>query len=210
MKVYIDGENCRKGLTRVLKGEGVITNPRQMESYRVTDLLKDILGVEDLEINYYASVIKLPNGYSPSAEVMNHVNQIRAYNRKWVPALQNQGISYTKAGTLKVRSSKECRNCGEVQDVLQEKGVDVRIASDMLEAAYSGGEDTMALLSSDTDLCPAIHKIQAKGIQVIYIGFADSINRAVSAVADQTITISIPKTVKYLSEEESEDSSEKE
>lgn len=206
MKVYIDGENCRKGLTRVLKEEGAITNPRHMESYRLTDLLKDILGVEELEINYYASVIKLPYGYTPSEEVMNHVERIKAYNRKWVPALQAQDITYTKAGTLKVRSSKECRSCGEVQDILQEKGVDVRIATDMLEAAYSGNEKSLALLSSDTDLCPAIHKIKAKGTKVIYIGFADSINRAVSAVADQTITISIPKTVKYLSEEDSDNS----
>ncbi len=197
MKVYIDGENCRKGLTRVLQDAGDISSARDMETYRLRELLIDILGIEDFSVSYYASEIRMPNGYNPSSDVEQHVRKIREYTRKWVPVLRQQNIEYIKAGYLKVKSTKECRNCHTTQDVLQEKGVDVRIATDMLEDAYTQAQDIIVIMSSDTDLCPALHKIKKHGAKVIYIAFADSINRAVSAVAHQTLTVSIPKVRKY-------------
>lgn len=129
-----------------------------MTSYRLRDLLSDVLETTEFEINYYSSEIRLPNGYQPSEDVMQHVTTIREYTRKWVPTLKAQNITYVKAGYLKVKPAKECRNCHVSQDVLQEKGVDVRLATDMLEDAHSGQQNTIILLSSDTDLCPALHK----------------------------------------------------
>jgi uncharacterized LabA/DUF88 family protein len=49
-----------------------------------------------------------------------------------------------------------------------EKGVDVNIAVDMLVAAYENLCDRIILISSDTDLLPAIDK----GIIVEYVGFS--------------------------------------
>jgi hypothetical protein len=92
MKVYIDGENCRKGLSRILKDAGNIAGSREMNTYRLRDLLSDILAMNDLEINYYASEIRMPNGYQPSGEVLAHVEKIREYTRKWVPELKQQRI----------------------------------------------------------------------------------------------------------------------
>jgi hypothetical protein len=58
MQVYIDGENCRKGLVRVLRDAGLIHNSREMTTYRLRDLLTDILDTDgELVINYYASKI---------------------------------------------------------------------------------------------------------------------------------------------------------
>lgn len=56
--------------------------------------------------------------------------------------------------------------------VYHEKGVDVQIAVDMLEAAYENTCDRIALVSSDTDLAPAIKKAQQRGKTVEYIGFS--------------------------------------
>ena len=53
-----------------------------------------------------------------------------------------------------------------------EKGVDVQIAVDMLVAAYENLADRIILISSDTDLAPAIKKIREKGKTVEYIGFS--------------------------------------
>ena len=198
MKVYIDGENCRKSLTSILKSTGDIANTRDMQAFRIRELLTDVLGVDEFAINYYSSEIRLPTGYQPSPAVMQHVKSIREYSRKWVPSLNVQDIQYVKAGYLKVKSTKECRNCHTTQEVLQEKGVDVRLATDMLEDAYTHAQSTIVVMSSDTDLCPALHKIKAHGAKVVYIGFADSINRAVSAAANQTLTVSIPNVQKYF------------
>ncbi|MEX2014452.1 MAG: NYN domain-containing protein [Candidatus Saccharimonadales bacterium] len=198
MKVYIDGENCRKGLARVLSDQGLIKNERTLINYRLRDLLEDVLASEGIEICYYASKIKLPQGYTPSKAVLNHINVIRQYSRKWIPHLSSQGIEYIKAGSLKVKSSKKCANCGKTQDILQEKGVDVRIAIDALDDVYSKNKKHVVIMSSDTDLCPAMHRIQSYNAHVTYVCFADAPNRAIAAVADETVTISISKARKYL------------
>ena len=53
-----------------------------------------------------------------------------------------------------------------------EKGVDVQLAVDLLVGAYENSYDTAILLSSDTDLIPAIKKVKELGKAVEYIGFA--------------------------------------
>jgi len=53
-----------------------------------------------------------------------------------------------------------------------EKGVDVKIAVDLLVGAYENLYDTAILVSSDTDLIPAIEKVRALGKKVKYIGFS--------------------------------------
>jgi uncharacterized LabA/DUF88 family protein len=57
-------------------------------------------------------------------------------------------------------------------DVYHEKGVDVQIAVDMMEAAYEDLCDRIIIISSDTDLAPAIAKARAKGKIVEYVGFS--------------------------------------
>ena len=56
--------------------------------------------------------------------------------------------------------------------VYHEKGVDVKIAVDLLVGAYENMYDTAILISSDTDLIPAIQKIKHLGKEIEYIGFS--------------------------------------
>jgi len=56
--------------------------------------------------------------------------------------------------------------------VYHEKGVDVHIAVDMLIASYENKADRIILVSSDTDLEPAIEKAKAKRKIVEYVGFS--------------------------------------
>lgn len=53
-----------------------------------------------------------------------------------------------------------------------EKGVDVKIAVDVLVGAYEDLYDVAIILSSDTDLIPVIQKVRHLGKQVEYVGFA--------------------------------------
>ena len=53
-----------------------------------------------------------------------------------------------------------------------EKGVDVHLAVDMLVAAYENSVDRIIVVSSDTDLEPAIRKAKEKGKIVEFIGFS--------------------------------------
>lgn len=57
-------------------------------------------------------------------------------------------------------------------NVFHEKGVDVNIAVEMLVAAYENLCDRIILVSSDTDLIPAVNKAKEKGKIVEYVGFS--------------------------------------
>ncbi len=52
-----------------------------------------------------------------------------------------------------------------------EKGVDVQLAVDILAGAYEDLYDIALIISSDTDLIPAIKKAQKLGKHIEYVGF---------------------------------------
>jgi uncharacterized LabA/DUF88 family protein len=55
---------------------------------------------------------------------------------------------------------------------IREKGVDVKIAIDLIVGAIEDTYDTAVVASSDTDLIPAIKYVISKGKKVEYAGFA--------------------------------------
>jgi len=57
-------------------------------------------------------------------------------------------------------------------DRYQEKGVDVKMALDILAGAYENLYDEVCLVSSDTDLLPVVKKVREMGKVVEYIGFS--------------------------------------
>ncbi|MFA4831717.1 MAG: NYN domain-containing protein [Patescibacteria group bacterium] len=57
-------------------------------------------------------------------------------------------------------------------DGYHEKGVDVQIAVDLLVGAYEDLYDTAILVSSDTDLIPALAKAREMKKKIEYIGFS--------------------------------------
>ena len=61
-----------------------------------------------------------------------------------------------------------------------EKGVDVQIAVDIVRGAIKSEYDICFLISSDTDLLPAIQTAREEGKKVIYVGFENFISRALS------------------------------
>lgn len=58
------------------------------------------------------------------------------------------------------------------EGVYHEKGVDVRIAVDLVAGAYEDQYDTAILVSSDSDLLPALEKVRSKKKKIIYVGFS--------------------------------------
>jgi uncharacterized LabA/DUF88 family protein len=102
-----------------------------------------------------------------------------------VPYLISQNVNYVKAGSLKVRDGKICSNCGSSTKVLLEKGVDVRLAVDLVDSFSKG--DEVFLLSSDTDLVPAIERAVKKGVKVVYVAFDRQAVKLISKKATSTI-----------------------
>ena len=69
-------------------------------------------------------------------------------------------------------------------DRYHEKGVDVLMATDLLCGAYEDLYDTAILVSSDTDLIPAIQKVRSKGKKVEYVGFSHKPSMGLIAHSD--------------------------
>ncbi len=73
--------------------------------------------------------------------------------------------------------------------VFKEKGVDVKIAVDMVVAACDKTATEIILASSDSDLQPAIQETRERGIKCAYLGFETQPNKGISYTTNRTILI---------------------
>lgn len=64
-----------------------------------------------------------------------------------------------------------CPECGADMRGTEEKGVDTRLAADLVSLAWEGAYDIAILISADQDFVPAAEYLQNKGIKVIHGGF---------------------------------------
>ncbi len=104
--VFIDGENFRQRVAELLHDQGVIADKNIYFSLDVRGLIEDTLGINGVEINYYASEIKTSKGYTLSPKIRKRINRIKENSRRWVAMLKSQHINYIKAGNLKVKEGK--------------------------------------------------------------------------------------------------------
>ena len=64
-----------------------------------------------------------------------------------------------------------CTECGADMRGTEEKGVDVRMATDMIKLAWEDNYDIAVLVSSDRDFVPVAEFLETKGIKVIHGAF---------------------------------------
>ncbi len=67
--------------------------------------------------------------------------------------------------------TKNCHKCGHDMRGTEEKGIDTRIAIDLVSLAWEKAYDIAVLVSADQDFVPAAEYLQNKGIKVIHGGF---------------------------------------
>ena len=110
---------------------------------------------------YYIGAIRTKEGNPKSFELWKN-------QRKLIGQLKKAGFEIGFGHMLKT-------------DRYHEKGVDVLMAVDLLVGAYEDLYDTAILVSSDTDLIPALDKAREKGKKIEYIGFSHSPSYALIA-----------------------------
>ncbi|MBI3638163.1 NYN domain-containing protein [Candidatus Wolfebacteria bacterium] len=111
------------------------------------------------EIHYYVGQVKrLNNGNSNDVQKSE---QMYAAQQRLAGYLQKEKI-FIKYGKL----LREPNPSG----VYHEKGVDVQIAVEMIRFALQKKYDIAYLISSDSDLIPAVKEVRALGKEVVYIG----------------------------------------
>lgn len=144
--IYIDGSN----LYHKLKDLSIPSTSRFGYKELCSWLARDRIVVSS---RYYIGVVR-------AKENDEKGQRLRREQQKLFSHLTKEGLTI-KRGYLMSAGG-----------VYHEKGVDVQIAVDMLIGAYEDMYDTAILISSDTDLIPAIGKIKYMGKGIEYIGFA--------------------------------------
>lgn len=144
--IYIDGSNLYHKLKDISVPNTTYFNYKEFCSWLARDR-------EIISLRYYVGVVR-------AKEEDKRGQRLRQQQQKLFAHLTKQGFTI-KRGYLM-----------SADGVYHEKGVDVQIAVDMLVGAYENFYDTAILLSSDTDIIPAIRKIKYMGKGIEYIGFS--------------------------------------
>jgi uncharacterized LabA/DUF88 family protein len=90
-----------------------------------------------------------------------------AYQRRrgFLSALEYRPYVQLTLGKLHT-ATERCPNCGQSYEVLRQKGVDVRLAVDMIRFAQNNIYDVAIVVSTDGDLADAVRLIKDMGKQV--------------------------------------------
>lgn len=186
MRTFIDGENFRHRVVNVLLDAGLIGTSEQPFEFDMRTLINGAVGQPVQEINYYTSHVQVPS-FEISEELRERIKSIKQTSEYWSAGLAKRQIQVIEGGNLKVHTSARCMHCHKTTQVLQEKGVDVRLATDIVLAATLEEIDEIIVASSDTDMLPALDVAKRANTKIVYLHFEDDLNHAIAAMADGTI-----------------------
>lgn len=181
--IYIDGENFLHRVEEVLKDTKTIVKKEDITQLNVLELFKQILPeYKSPEIRYYGTRVRI--GDADDKEILKHAQTIVESQRRLKRSLTDQGVIFITAGSLKVREV-HCNNCKKTTLVFKEKGVDVRIAVDIIQDARPGVKQV--IVSSDSDLLPALKVARySKKSKLIYVHHAEQPNFAMIKVSNES------------------------
>lgn len=193
MIVYLDGENVVHQLVDVLRRLGKVGSREDILHLDLRTFLQTLLHADQLTIRYYTTSLRLvrtdPILEQRSREMMH-------WSERWNNSLVLQDIDIIKAGRLKVRDGDMCPKCGDKEAVFREKGVDVRLAVDLLVDVTN--DKDLVIWSSDADLIPAIQVAKRQGARVKNIAHECLINWAVAKQSGEWQTYNDEQLIKLF------------
>ncbi|HBB02766.1 MAG: hypothetical protein US89_C0009G0052 [Candidatus Peregrinibacteria bacterium GW2011_GWF2_38_29] len=107
-----------------------------------------------------------------------HINfNFKKFVNYFVKDRKLEGVGYYIGQIRPIDNNKKSQRLHRFQqigNIFTEKGVDVRIAIDLVEGAYENRYDKAILISSDGDLAPAIEMVKRKNKAVEIVSFKDN------------------------------------
>ncbi len=143
----------------------------------------------DRKIFYISKLIKHEETKEKSEELI--LKQRNLKNN-----LEKQGFEIIFAGRVRANIGR-CPK-GHETLVFREKGVDVKIAVDMITFACDKKLKTAIIASSDSDLQPAIKELEKREIERIYLGFENMPNKGLTFTTNRTILIRNSEVLEFL------------
>ena len=169
--VFIDGSNFYYKLKELTAAKAETLKLLEFNYRTFTEkLVKDHTLIET---RYYIGAIKKQNGPTKEKSEKMYANQQRL-----IAKLQQQNIPVI-LGNLIQHPDKS----------FHEKGVDIRIAVEMIRFAIENRYDTAYLLSSDTDLVPAVEEVRLLKKRVVYVGISKGQSFGLTKTSNETILL---------------------
>lgn len=176
----IDGENLKGKIKAVFK-EAKKDRPVWHEYDFKALFAKALSGIViDRSAFYFAKIREHEESIEKSKQLIEEQRLLKTH-------LENQGFDVVLAG--RVRGQMEEMKNGKKVLVFKEKGVDVKIAVDMVSLSCDSKVKEIILASSDSDLQPAIKEVRNRKVRCVYLGFENHLNKGLSYTTNGTILI---------------------
>jgi len=141
--VFVDGNNWYHNVKKV------IAKPRGLDFFKVGRVVCERFGLDLVEVRYYNSVPDIDLG---EENYYKHMVYLAGLKKKGVK-VNTRKLKVVRSGGKKLRI---------------EKGVDVKVAADMIDFCLVDDLcDVCILLSGDADFLPAMDVIKKQGKEVI-------------------------------------------
>ncbi len=170
--VYIDGGNFYKKTKD--KAAGLSESDKINHIKFVEHIARERKVVEK---RYYIGIVRNIDDTEKSKSMVSG-------QQKFLAALEQEGF-IIKRGRIVYDHS------------IREKGVDVKMAIDIVVDAIENRYDTAIVVSSDTDLVPALEYVRSRGKKVEYVGFSHAPSWGMMKNADTRVLL-LPEDLKKL------------
>jgi uncharacterized LabA/DUF88 family protein len=176
--LFVDGENL-KGKIKAVFNDAKKDKPI-WHKYDFKSLFGKVLtGLKiDHVVFYFARIKEHESSKEKSQQLIEEQRLLKTH-------LEQQGFEVLLAG--RVRGQMEEGINGKKVLVFREKGVDVKIAVDMVSYACDGKVKEIILASSDSDLQPAIREVRRPKVSCVYLGFEAQPNKGLSYTNNRTL-----------------------
>ena len=174
--VYIDANNFFGYLK-----DKEISFPKGVKFYysKFVDYL--VKGRELVSKRYYVGIARNTDNTEKSKQIVQG-------QQKFLSRLEQEGFSI-KRGRVVYDSGR-----------IREKGTDVRIAVDLVVGAVDDLYDTAILISSDTDLIPAVKYVKFKKKKLEYVGFSHAPSLGMQKFSDFSKLMSVEDIAMFKEE----------
>ena len=188
MKVilFIDGRNFLDKIRSAVSQKDI-----DFSIYNFKGLIDKVLSEiqTDERIFYFGKLIEHPDTIEKSKELIEKLRLLKA-------SLEKQKFRVILAGRVRGHIEKCVK--GHETLTFKEKGVDVKLAVDMITLACDNKLKTAIVGSSDSDLQPAIKELKDRKIERIYLGFEDNPNKGLTYTTNRTILIRNSEVLEFL------------
>ncbi len=186
--LLIDGENFKGKMSSVFKYDKK-EKPKWHE-YNFNGLLGKVLAGMKIErkIFYFAKICEHADTREKSKQLIEEQRLLKTH-------LEKQGFEVILSG--RVRGQVENVLSGKPALIFKEKGVDVKIAVDMVSLACDKKVGEIILGSSDSDLQPAINEVRKRSVPCVYLGFESQPNKGLAYNTNRTILIRNSEIIEF-------------